>query len=108
MAARSQLTERGFLRRFKRATGTAPMEYVQILRIEEAKHLLETTDLPLDDVAAEVGYVEPASFRRLFRKMVGISPSAYRRQRLPMPAEFVAALRSNPIRVDRAGRKAGA
>ena len=89
MAARSGLTERGFLDRFKRATGMAPMDYVQTLRIEEAKHLLETGDLPLDDIAAEVGYVEPSSFRRLFRKMVGLSPSAYRRQRLRLPAECV-------------------
>jgi transcriptional regulator GlxA family with amidase domain len=88
MAARSRLTERGFLGRFKRATGMSPMDYVQTLRIEEAKHLLETTDLPLDDIAAEVGYAEPASFRRLFRRMVGLSPSAYRRQRLPVPAEY--------------------
>lgn len=80
MAARSGLTERGFLKRFKRATGFSPMEYVQTLRIEEAKHLLETTDIALDDIAEQIGYVEPASFRRLFRKMVGISPSAYRRR----------------------------
>ena len=83
MAARSGLTERSFLRRFRQATGLSPMEYVQTLRIEEAKQLLETSEIPLDDVAAEVGYVEPASFRRLFRRMVGISPSTYRRQRLP-------------------------
>jgi transcriptional regulator GlxA family with amidase domain len=83
MAARSGLTERGFLRRFRKATGLSPMEYVQALRIEEAKQLLETSDMPLDEIATEVGYVEPASFRRLFRKMVGISPSSYRRRRLP-------------------------
>lgn len=83
MAARGGLTERAFLKRFRRAIGLSPMEYVQVLRIEEAKHLIEATDLPLDEIAAEVGYTEPASFRRLFRRKVGLSPSAYRRQRLP-------------------------
>ncbi|MFZ2100066.1 MAG: helix-turn-helix domain-containing protein [Oricola sp.] len=82
MAARSGLTERGFLKRFRRATGLAPMEYVQTLRIEEAKHLLETTEMALDEVAEMVGYVEPASFRRLFRRMVGVSPSVYRRRHM--------------------------
>lgn len=85
MAAHGRLTGRAFLKRFKRATGLSPIEYVQVLRIEEAKHLLETTDLPLDEIAADVGYAEPSSFRRLFRRMVGLSPSAYRRQRLTLP-----------------------
>jgi transcriptional regulator GlxA family with amidase domain len=80
MSTRAGLTERGFHGRFRRATGMSPLEYVQTLRIEEAKQILETTDMPLDDVALEVGYSEPASFRRLFRKMVGVTPSAYRRQ----------------------------
>lgn len=82
LAARSGLTERGFLKRFRAATGLSPMEYVQVLRVEEAKHLLETTDRPVDEVAADVGYVEPASFRRLFRRMVGLAPSEYRRRNL--------------------------
>ena len=43
MAARSGLSERGFLRRFRRATGQSPAEYVQTIRVEEAKQLLETT-----------------------------------------------------------------
>ncbi len=82
MAAESGLSERSFLRRFKKATGQSPMEYVQTLRIEEAKQLLETTDQALDDIAAEVGYGEPSAFRHLFRKLVGVTPSAYRRRYL--------------------------
>ena len=80
MAAQCGLTERSFLRRFRRATGQSPLEYVQTLRIEEAKQLLETTTMPLDDIAAEVGYTEPSAFRHLFRKLVGITPSAYRKK----------------------------
>ncbi len=82
MAAKSGLTERSFLRRFKRATGQSPLEYVQTLRIEEAKQLLETSATALDEIAAEVGYTEPSAFRRLFRKRVGVTPSAYRRRHL--------------------------
>lgn len=50
----------------RRVTVTSP---------KPASQLLETTATPIDDVAGEVGYAEPASFRRLFR-MVGIAPSA--------------------------------
>lgn len=82
MAAESGLTERSFLRRFKKATGQSPLEYVQTLRIEEAKQLLETTDDAFDAIAAEVGYSEPSAFRHLFRKLVGVTPSAYRRRHL--------------------------
>lgn len=80
MAAASGLTERSFLRRFRRATGQSPLDYIQTLRIEEAKQLLETTDMAFDDVAAEVGYNEPSAFRHLFRRLVGITPSVYRRR----------------------------
>jgi transcriptional regulator GlxA family with amidase domain len=80
MASQSGLTERSFLRRFKKATGQSPLDYIQTLRIEEAKQLLETTDEPLDEIAAEVGYSEPSAFRHLFRKLVGVTPSAYRRK----------------------------
>jgi len=80
MAERSGMTERGFHRRFKKATGQAPGEYIQTLRIEEAKQLLETSPAPIDDIAAEVGYSEPSSFRSAFRKRVGTSASAYRKK----------------------------
>ncbi len=80
MAARSGLSERGFLRRFRRATGQSPAEYVQTLRVEEAKQMLETTDTPIDAISAECGYSEPSSFRSAFRKHVGIPASAYRRK----------------------------
>jgi transcriptional regulator GlxA family with amidase domain len=80
MAERSGMTERGFHRRFKKATGQAPGDYIQTLRIEEAKQLLETTAISIDEVSAEVGYSEPSSFRSAFRKRVGISASAYRKK----------------------------
>ena len=78
MVKQSTLTDRTFKRRFKNATGYAPLEYVQSLRIEEAKQILETTDIPISDVATSVGYEEPNSFRRLFKRTTGISPHQYR------------------------------
>ncbi|ABD56629.1 GlxA family transcriptional regulator [Jannaschia sp. CCS1] len=80
MAEQAHMTERGFLRRFKKATGQAPTDYIQTLRIEEAKQLLETTAMPIEDISTEVGYSEPSSFRAAFRKRVGISASAYRKK----------------------------
>ncbi len=80
MAARCDLSERGFLRRFRRATGQSPAEYVQTLRVEEAKQMLETSDAPIDEIATEVGYSEPSSFRSAFKKNVGLTASVYRRK----------------------------
>ncbi len=77
---RSGMSARGFLRRFRRATGQSPAEYIQCLRIEEAKQLLETTQMAIDDIANDVGYSEPSSFRSAFRKHVGMSASVYRRK----------------------------
>jgi transcriptional regulator GlxA family with amidase domain len=80
MTKTSGLTARTFKRRFQSATGYAPLDYVQSLRIEEAKQMLETGDVPIDAIAAEVGYVEPAAFRRIFKRATGISPLQYRQR----------------------------
>jgi len=80
MAEQTGLPPRSFQRRFKAATGMAPLEYVHSLRIEEAKHLLETGELPLAAVAQEVGYEDAAYFSRLFRRQVNMSPAQYRRR----------------------------
>lgn len=80
MTQLSGLAERSFQRRFKLATGMTPMEYTQTLRIEEAKHLLETTGNPIEAVAEEVGYDDAAFFSRLFRRSVNLSPAQYRRR----------------------------
>jgi transcriptional regulator GlxA family with amidase domain len=66
-------------RRFKQATGSTLIERVQNLRIEEAKLQLETTRASIDDISAAVGYEDPAFFRRLFKRLTGLSPSHYRK-----------------------------
>lgn len=80
MLAQSGLGERTFTRRFRAATGYSPVEYVQTLRVEEAKQLLETTDAPTDVVADRVGYRDPAFFRRLFKRKTGVTPARYRQR----------------------------
>ena len=74
------LPERSFVRRFSKATGMSPLEYVHRLRIEETKQMLETGDAPVEAVAAEVGYQDTSFFGRLFRRRVGLTPAQYRRR----------------------------
>ncbi|MEO1398390.1 MAG: helix-turn-helix domain-containing protein [Pseudomonadota bacterium] len=80
MARRAGVTERTLLRRFRAATGQTPSDYVQTVRVEEAKQALETSDTPIDEIAGEVGYAEPSAFRTAFKKRVGLSASEYRRK----------------------------
>jgi transcriptional regulator GlxA family with amidase domain len=80
MRARSGLAARTFVRRFASATGYPPITYVQRLRLEEAKRRLERTDAAIEEVAWAVGYEDPAAFRRLFRRLVGLTPGEYRRR----------------------------
>jgi transcriptional regulator GlxA family with amidase domain len=74
------LPERSFVRRFKKATGMSPIEYVHRLRLEEAKQMLEAGDDSIDAVAAEVGYQDPRFLERLFHRYVGLTPAQYRRR----------------------------
>lgn len=80
MVARSGLPRRTFDRRFRAATGYSPTDYVQSLRIEEAKQLLEMEERNVDAIAEEVGYLDVRAFRRLFNRMTGLSPAEYRRR----------------------------
>jgi transcriptional regulator GlxA family with amidase domain len=80
MIRRSGLPERTFKRRFTNAAGVPPIEYVQRLRVEDAKRRLERTDAPVDEIGWKVGYEDPAFFRRLFKRTTGLSPGVYRRR----------------------------
>jgi transcriptional regulator GlxA family with amidase domain len=80
MIRRSKLASSTFKRRFANATGLSPIAYVQRLRIEDAKRRLERTTASVDEIGWQVGYEEPAFFRRLFKRIAGVSPGAYRRR----------------------------
>jgi transcriptional regulator GlxA family with amidase domain len=85
MVRQSGLSGRGFSRRFQAATGHAPLDYVQRLRVEQAKRRLERTGEPIEEIAWRVGYEDPSAFRRLFQRVAGVSPGQYRRQFAPPP-----------------------
>lgn len=74
------MTERTFLRRFTAATGYRPNDYLQQVRIARAREALERSLTPVDRIAWEVGYSDPAAFRKLFLRLTGISPQAYRQR----------------------------
>jgi transcriptional regulator GlxA family with amidase domain len=71
--------ERTLKRRFKAATGQSLIDYVQNLRIEEAKRLLETTRASVEEIGHEAGYENQAFFGRLFKRRTGLTPGQYRR-----------------------------
>jgi transcriptional regulator GlxA family with amidase domain len=78
LADRACMSQRNFARVFARETGATPGVYVERLRVERARGLLEATDLPLDAVARRCGFGTPETFRRAFGRRVGVSPSDYR------------------------------
>jgi len=72
------ISNRTLIRRFKQITGDSPIQYVQKLRIERSKYLLETSNLPLTEVMGRVGYHDDSTFRRIFKRYTGLTPGQYR------------------------------
>ncbi|MDD7912034.1 helix-turn-helix domain-containing protein [Pseudovibrio exalbescens] len=86
MAERAGLTARTFLRRFHRDTGHKPNTYLQMVRVEKARSQLELSSRPVDEIAWSVGYQDPAAFRKVFQKVIGLSPGEYRKRFSPAGA----------------------
>lgn len=80
LAAIGSMSRRTFERRFKKATGKTPLSYVQQVRIEKAKRLLEGGEITFETITVEVGYEDPSTFRRMFQKSTGLSPAVYRQR----------------------------
>jgi transcriptional regulator GlxA family with amidase domain len=80
IARHAGLEPRTFLRRFVQATGMKPSEYQQRLRMTRAREMLEFSRTSVDEIASSVGYDDAGGFRRVFRKIVGLTPSDYRRR----------------------------
>jgi len=68
-----------FIRMFRAATGDSPHNYLLNLKLERARELLKTPSLSLIEIALECGFSSHSHMSRLFRKSVGVTPSAYRR-----------------------------
>lgn len=80
LASCAGLEERTFLRRFHKATGMTSTEYCQRLRIGEAKDFLQFSLSPVEQIAWNVGYSDVSAFRKIFKRIVGLTPSEYRRR----------------------------
>jgi len=64
-------------KKLKMLTGKSPVEFIQAIRLQKAAHLLETTEMKINQVASEVGFEAPQYFAKLFKKEYDILPSAY-------------------------------
>jgi transcriptional regulator GlxA family with amidase domain len=86
LAEHARMSVRTFSRRFRAETGLSPGQWLLRQRLEHARHLLETTDLPVDRVAAEAGLGTAASLRQHLKTTLGVSPLSYRKTFKP-PAQ---------------------
>jgi transcriptional regulator GlxA family with amidase domain len=80
LASQLGMSPRNFIRRFKAATGIAPIDYLQRLRVRAARRLLEEGDASVQEVGLRVGYSDPAFFRDLFKRHTGLAPLAYKKK----------------------------
>lgn len=78
LAAHCYLGERTLLRQFLGATGFTPLEYIQNVRVQKARELIETNNLPVEIIAAQVGYDDAGAFRKIFKRLTGLSPREFR------------------------------
>lgn len=80
LARIGSMNRRTFERKFKKATGCTPLAYLQKVRIEKAKRLLEDGEYSFETITSEVGYGDPSTFRRMFQKNTGLPPGVYRQR----------------------------
>ena len=80
LANRYNTSSRTFIRHFTEATGNSPKEYIQRVRVEAAKRMLETTDDKVEQICLKSGYEDFNYFRKVFKRYTGISPQAYRKK----------------------------
>lgn len=79
VAAHAGMSSRTLNRRFREQTGTTPLQWLHLARVRRAQHLLENTDHAVERIAHQAGFGSPTAFRDRFKRVVGISPQAYRR-----------------------------
>ncbi|MFI5684128.1 GlxA family transcriptional regulator [Streptomyces sp. NPDC051636] len=86
LAARARLSPRHFARAFRHETGATPGRYVDRVRLEHARRLLEDTGDGVKEISRASGYGTPEAMRRAFVRALGVSPAEYRRRFRPVPA----------------------
>jgi transcriptional regulator GlxA family with amidase domain len=79
LAGHARMSVRTFTRRFREETGTSPQQWLAAQRLTMARQLLESTDHPVDRIAADAGFGTAASLRGQLRASIGVSPLTYRR-----------------------------
>lgn len=77
LAAMANITLRTLNRRFQSCVAMRPIEYIQAVRIEQAKRLLELGDVTIKTLAEQVGYDDISSFTRLFKRATELTPKVY-------------------------------
>ncbi|CDT47690.1 Helix-turn-helix domain-containing protein [Vibrio coralliirubri] len=78
LAEEAFMTRRTFIRQFTKATSFTPINYIQHVRIQSACELLESSHKPVDQISYLVGYEDVNSFRKVFMKIIGLTPSRFR------------------------------
>lgn len=79
LAASAGMSGRSLSRHIRRATGRTPLDLVQSIKLRRAKHLLETSRLNIEDIAAAVGYGDATALRRMLKRKLGAGPKALRK-----------------------------
>jgi len=92
VAGKNNISRRTFERRFKSATGDTPLYYLQRVRIEAAKKMLEANTKTVDEIAYAVGYSESNFFRKVFKKHTNLTPKEYQNKFLPIGAGKIKAM----------------
>ena len=82
LAEAVSLSKFHFIKKYKELTGTTPINHFIHLKVERACHLLDVTTKSINEISFAVGYEDAYYFSRIFKKIMGISPSQYRRMRM--------------------------
>jgi transcriptional regulator GlxA family with amidase domain len=80
LAGKFNMSARTFIRKFTSITGNTPLEYIQRVRVEAAKRLLEKGKLTVEQVCMEAGYADFGFFRNIFKRLTGLKPQEYKRK----------------------------
>lgn len=89
IAEAAQVTPNHFCKMFHKHVGTSPVEYLRLVRLEKAAHLLKHTRMSISQIAVETGFDNLSYFGKVFRKLVGITPSEYREGKSDLAGNYL-------------------